>query len=58
MFEFQACELRKGDEFTDDDGENWHVVERTFRVGGSFVKVVCDDGYESELQASEHVVVK
>ena len=57
MFEFKAKELKRGDEFTIDHGETWHVVV-DIMWGTQGLTFYCADGDQITLTFDEQVIVR
>jgi hypothetical protein len=58
MFEFRACQLKKGDEFTNDDGETWQTVASTSWMDGGKTFVVQTDKGPFYLVPNSLVIVR
>lgn len=57
MFEHKAKDLKRGDEFTIDHGETWHVIA-DIMWGTSGLTFYCTDTDEITLTFDELVIVK
>jgi hypothetical protein len=59
MLEVKPISLRKGDEFSADQGKTWHVVKLVREAAlGTKVVVILESGREMILNADKDIVVK
>lgn len=58
MIEYKAGELRVGDEYTKDDGENWKTVKTARAFGFASIQIFHTDGSFIQMPVADLVVVR